>query len=262
MSLFTSGDVATFRSDRLMTLAATYAPSINPSEDYLLRQIRAAEREIARQLKVALEPTRVFPREPTEAEIAALPEGMPWVEEPANDFDPSFFRGERWGFIILNKRPVLKVHSIRFVYPSPHQAFYTIPYDWIRLDKRAGHIRLVPASAAWSAPLNAFLMAAMGGGMTIPGMIQVDYDAGLKDAVQEWPDLIEVILKKAALNVLENLYLPASASISGDGLSQSISMDASKYRDLINETLFGPKGSNSGLFTAIHGLQLSVLGLV
>lgn len=260
MSLFSEKDVDSFKADRLMALAATYAPDVEASDSYLLGQIRAAEREVSRLLKVQLEPTRVFPREPSEEDLAALPEGMPWVEDPATDFDPSFFRGERWGFIITDRRPVLKVHSIRFVYPSPYAAFYTIPKDWIRLDKRQGHIRLVPASAAWSAPLNAFLMQAMGGGSIIPGMIQVDYDTGLSNALEEWPDLVDVIFKKAALKVLEGMYLPQSASISADGLSQSVSVDASKYRDLVDETLFGPKGSNAGLFSAIHGLQLGILG--
>ncbi len=91
-------------------------------------------------------------------------------------------------------------------------------------------------------------------------MIQVKYVAGLKDAKNDYPDLVDVILKQAALKVLEGNFLPSSGSISGDGLSQSISFDASKYRELIQETLMGPKGSNGGLWTAIHGIVSGVLG--
>jgi len=53
---------------------------------------------------------------------------------------------------------------------------------------------------------------------------------------------------------------PNSASISADGLSQSLSVDMEKYRGAIEATLFGPKGSNGGLMTAIHGIRLGMLG--
>ena len=56
------------------------------------------------------------------------------------------------------------------------------------------------------------------------------------------------------------MMLPQSASISADGLSQSNSFNYKAWQDDINETLFGPKGSNGGLFTSIHGINGSVLG--
>lgn len=275
MSIFSSADVATFQADRLLQAANSLAPDNKPSATFLLNQIQAAEAEVSHQLRVFLEPTRVFPIPPTSDMLATLESvsagdepgaapntPMPWVDDPANDYDPTFFRGDNWGYITLRRRPVVKVNTINFVYPAPGMSFYTVPSDWIRLDKRAAHIQLVPASAAFTAPLNAFLMAAMGGGMTIPYMIQVDYVAGLQNVRSDprWADLVDVILKKAVLKVVEGWYLPQSSSISADGLSQSISVDCSKYRDLIDLTLFGPKGSNGGLFTAIHGLTLGVLG--
>jgi hypothetical protein len=62
------------------------------------------------------------------------------------------------------------------------------------------------------------------------------------------------------LKVIEDGFLPSSGSISADGLSQSLSMDMEKYRDMISTTLFGPKGSNGGLLTAIHGIKLFTMG--
>ena len=260
MALFTAADVAAFRSDRILEVANTYRPDNPPSDTYLLERLQIAERDVARTLKVRLEPTKVFPHEPSDAEIAELGD-MPWVDEPGYDYDASFFQGERWGFLLTNEHPVIAVDFMRFTFPGSSQPFWTIPKDWLRVDRKAGHIRVVPTpGTAFAAPLSAFALQVMGGGSTVPYTIQVQYTAGLKDARIEWPDLVDVIKKKAVLGVVEDLYLPASGSISGDGLSQSISMDTSKYADSIDEKLFGPKGSNGGLFTAIHGIVGTVAG--
>lgn len=261
MSIFSQADVEVFKKDRVVNVLSNLAEDFEPSDAYLLGKLKAAESEVAHLLRTELEPTIVFPFEPTEADIDALA-GARWKEEPGNDYDPGFFQGDRWGFIQLRTVPVISVASISFVYPAPYQAFYTIPQDWIRTDKRSGQIRLVPASAAWTAPLNAFLMQAMGGGMTIPNMIQVKYTCGLKDVKNDYPDLVDVIMKKAVLKMLDDLYLPASGSISADGLSQSINFDPERYRTMIDTVLFGPKGSNGGLWTQIHGIGSGILGVV
>lgn len=256
MSLFSDDDLPAFR----LRLAKGVAGQAELTDKFLLGQIVAAERDIARQLKVFLEPTAIFPYEPSEDEIEAL-EGKPYHKEPGYDYDPDFFQADSWGYIVLLSRPAISVSRIRMAYPSPHQTFYEIPIDWVRLDKKAGHIRLVPASSAFTAPLSAFIMQAMGGGRSIPFMIQVNYVAGLKDAKADWPDLVEVILKQATLSIIESEWRPTSGSISADGLSQSESFNPEKMRSVINEKLFGPKGSNGGLWTAIHGIGGSMLGV-
>jgi hypothetical protein len=262
VALFTSSDVAAFRADRLIAAAATWMPGITLSDAFVLQQIQAAEAEIARRLKVFLEPTTVFCPSATDADIAGLAGGAPYAEDPGYDYDPGFFQSDRWGFIILKHQPIISVSSVRFAYPNPTSAIYTFPADWIRLDKRAGHIRMVPASAAFAAPLNAFLMQALSAGSTIPFMIQVNYVAGLQNVRSDpqWADLVDVILKQAALNILEGSYLPQSGSISADGLSQSLSMNPDSYREMIDRKLMGPKGSNGGLWTSIHGITSGALG--
>jgi hypothetical protein len=256
MSLFTDADIAAFKSQRLVRAMDL----TGVTDDFLLEQLKTAETDIARQLKVLLEPTTIFPGEPSEEEIAALPSGMAWAEEPGYDYDADFFRDDKWGYLVLMSRPVISVESIRFAYPQPDQTFWEIPDSWIRLDKKPGVIRLVPAAQTITVPLSVFMMQVMGGGRSIPFMIQVKYVAGLTDAREKWRDLVDVIYKMAALNMIEGEFRPQSGSISGDGLSESESFDPEKMRDLINVKLFGPKGSNGGLWTAIHGIGGSVLG--
>jgi hypothetical protein len=262
VSLFSSSDVAAFKADRLLLAAQTYFPTVELSDTYLLQQMQASEAEIARRLKVYLEPTTIFPYEPTDDELTAIGE-MPYDEEPGYDYDAEFFRSERWGFMVTRARPIISVEFLRFSYPNPQATFFTIPADWLRIDKKRGQINLVPASASFNAPLNAFMLQAMGGGGMIPFALQLKYVAGLKDVKTDprWADLMDVIQKQAVLNVIDGSFQPQSGSISVDGMSQSISMDASKYRDLVEMKINGPKGSNGGLWTAIHGMVMGVAGV-
>lgn len=251
--------VAEIRADRLVVVGGTYLPDIELSDDYIYNKLLAAEASIARQLRVFIEPTEIIPAGYRQQEIDDLPPDTRWEEEPPYDYDPDFFMGERWGYIVTRQSPIIAVSYIEFVYPAPTNSIFRLPDDWIRLDKKYGHIRLVPASQAFSAPLGAFLMQAIGGGRTIPHMIRVRYTTGLGKDLDEikakWPDLIDVIKRQAVLSIIKDAFLPASGSISADGLSQTISVDAAKYQELIDHALFGPKGSNGGLQAAIHGVR-------
>jgi hypothetical protein len=249
------------RADRLLLLAQTILPGVTFGDDYLWEKVIASENETARDLRVPLVPTQFFSIDPTPTQLAALPRGMPWAIDPAQDYEPDFFQGEKWGFMVLRNKPVIEVQRVQFVYPSPTTGFFDFPLDWIRIDKKYAQIRFVPASSTFVAPLNAFLLQALGGGRTIPFAFDVTYVAGITNVRKEYPQLVDVIKRRAALKVIEDGFLPSSGSISADGLSQSLSMDMEKYRAMIDTTLFGPKGRNGGLKTAIHGIQMAMLGM-
>jgi hypothetical protein len=251
--------VPQIRNERLLMVAQTFFPGLTLSDDYIWEKVRAAENETGRDLRVPLVPTQFFPLTPTPAQIAALPAGMPWAIDPPQDYDPDFFQGERWGFMVLRNKPVIVVQEVEFVYPAPTYGVYTFPLDWIRLDAKYAQIRFVPASSAFTAPLNAFLLQALGGGRTIPFAFNVTYQAGI-NAWQDFPQLIDLIKRRAVLKIIEDFFLPTSGSISADGLSQSLSITMEGYRDMIQATLYGPKGMNGGLMTAIHGIRMASLG--
>lgn len=245
------------RRDRLVLAAQTHFGGIELSSSYIWSKLIVAEAEVSRLLRVKLTPTAFFPLPPTQEQIDAL-DGMPWEEDPAYDYDPDMFQGEMWGFVMTNNKPLISVQSLRYIYPDPGLLSYEIPADWLRLDKKAGQVRIVPASVA-SLPISAFLMQVIGAGRVVPHMMHLTYVAGLANAARDFPDLVDVVKKVAVLKMIEDSFNGQSGSISADGLSQSTSIDTSKYEDSIDRILNGPKGSNGGLMAAIHGIRLGVM---
>lgn len=250
------------RRDRLVLAASSLGLDITGIDNsYLQGKLLTAEAKAQRELRVFFAPTVMLPEEATQDEIDALElAGTRYAQEPAYDYDPGFFHGESWGFIQTRQKPLISVQSIKLRYPMPTMSVFDVPNDWLRLDRKYGHIRLVPGAMQFSAPLAVFVMPALGGGRFVPNMIQVRYTAGLRNAAAEYPDLIDLIYKMAAVSIIEDAMMPASGSISADGLSQSISNDVSKYQDVIDRLLNGPPGSNGGLRTAIHGITLGFIG--
>jgi len=253
MSLFASANAASeLIAKQVAANVHLAALKLQPAD--LASMVYAAEAAVARELKVFLEPTEIFPDGPTQAEITAL-SGKPWAEEPAYDYDPHMFRGERWGLIPLRQRYVIAVDSVIFRYPQPGTAEWRVPTEWIRVDKKIGNLQLVPTGSNFSgAPFGVWLLQMMGAGRNIPFMARVRYRAGLQDAAARWPDLL-VAIRHMALSLLAvDAMIPASGSISVDGLSQSQAFSSTDFADAASRVLFGPKGTNGGLWTAIHGV--------
>jgi hypothetical protein len=252
--------VERLRRDSLMIAAAGAFPSVPVTDDYLWEKLRAAESEMAHDLRVPLAPTAFFPDTPTPEQIAALG-GQPWGIDPGYDYHPSDFQfNDKWGMIKLRNKPLHSVSRIRFAYPGGPTAHYDLPLDWLRMDKKYAMVQFVPSSTAFAAPLNAFVMQAIGNGRIIPLAIQMTYVAGLDNVAANYPELLDAIMKKAVLKIIEDAFRPQSGSISADGLSQSLSVDMDKYHDSIDRILNGGKGSNGGLMTAIHGVRVGVMG--
>lgn len=254
--------VADIRANQLMLAAQDALPGVTLSDDYIYAKLISAEKEISRALKVYLVPTYLVPDDAPQSELDDLDSRSPaisWDQESSYDYVPELFQGNPYGYFRTKSIYINSVASMRFVYPGGNVPYFDVPLDWIKLDRRAGDIRLVPSSSAFLAPLNSWIMSVLAGGREIPMMIQIRYTAGLKNCATEWPDIIDVIKRKAVYKILMESYVPASGSISADGLSQSMSIDMSKYGDAINETLFGPKGSNGGLWVALHGITSMVV---
>lgn len=218
---------------------------------FLWRQYRAAEADAARQLRVFFEPTQVFAGDPTADELAALGDA-PHHVEAAYDYEPDMFRGDKWGLIATRQRPIINVQSVRMAFPAIASAPFDIAQDWLRVDRKYGQIRIVPTGASMATPIAMHLMQIVGGGRSVPQMVTVRYTAGLTDAVNDFPDLIDVIKKMTLLRIIDGMFFPQSGSISADGLSQSTSVDIQKLHDGIDDKL-------DALRDAIHGPRMIVL---
>jgi hypothetical protein len=247
------------RADRLMLLANSIMPDLKVSDQYLWEKLLAAEAHVAHALRVPLAPTRFFPRAPTTEQIAALPAGMPWDIDPAYDYDPANYTGDKWGMIVARQKPIQSIVGMKFVYPTPTQTIMEVPADWVRHDGRYGQVQIVPTGTAYQTLLGGMFLSQFSGGRQLPFTIEMEYTAGLVNAARDYPDLIDAVQKMAVVKVVEDGFMPQSGSISADGLSQSLSVDAGKYHDAVDTILNGPAGSNGGLMARIHGVRMVVI---
>lgn len=235
--------------DRLAMMAQSLLGGAGEfSIPYLEGKLKASESDAERRLRVFFTPTWVFAGEPTQAEIDAL-SGARWVEESPYDYEPNVWTAEDWGYLALRKNPVISLQSMTFVYPT--QTIFQVPSEWFRLDKKAGHLRIVPTSMS-SGAIPLFMLTAMSGGRTLPGLIRMRYISGLQNAAVDYPDLVDIIKKMAVLRIVQDQFFPQSGSVSADGLSQSLSVDTSKYSEGVENAL-------NTLFQAIHGPVVAFL---
>lgn len=244
------------RDDQLMAASAGALRDMKVSDDYIWRKLIAAESEIARRLRVFLVPTRVFQSTPTADEIAAL-NGEPWVQDTPQDYLPTMFERDKWGFFVTRHHPIVSVQRMRFIMPSAGNNYFDMPDEWLKIDRKYGHVEIIPVTNASLITTSVLGFTALTWQSRIPQMVHLDYTAGLVDAYTQYPDLIDAIMKLAVTKIITDTFLPQSGSISADGLSESMSVDLGKYQDQIDRIIDGPeKSGNGGLQAAIHGVRL------
>lgn len=251
------GALASLRRDRLLSVSQQFFPGTTLADDYLLSKLTASTALIQRQLRVYLSPTEILPNTADQSEIDALTAaGNTVALEPAYDYNPDIFQGNTWGFQPLRSRPIIAVHSMRFVYPTPGNTLFDIPSAWIRLDKKYGTLNLLPVQTATMLPLNAFILSALGGGRTVPNFIEIRYRAGLENVGRDWPDILDIVLKSTVLSIVEDMFVPSSRSesTSADGLSQSASLGLKMqdYQDVIDRKI-------AIITRALFGIVLAVI---
>lgn len=245
------------RKDELLMAAMGSFPRVAISDNYIWDKVKVAEAEISRILRVPLVPTHYFSKDPTSDQITAL-NGMPWGVDPGYDYNQAEFLGNIWCYTKVIHKPLIQVIDMRFTYPDAASTAFVVPLSWLKIDKKYAHLQVVPTSNAYQGQISGFMLQSITGGRVIPQMIKIEYVAGLTDAGTTYPELIDAIKKTAVLKMIEGAFLPQSNSISADGLSQSKSIDTSKYHEAIDTTLNGAPGTNGGLMSEIHGIRMGV----
>lgn len=228
-------------------LSACAATASTSGASYLARKLQAAEAEVARRLGVFLEPTELFPVNPPTADDLAAIGATPWALEPAYDMPADFISNSYSGFLLLNQRPVISVSSVQIINPSTNTLLYNVPIPWLRLDYKHAQLSVLPAGYANSAPVSMYALQMFVLGVYIPHMIWIRYRAGLQPTDPVVPDVQDVLLRLAALRVLEDEFLPQSTSQSTDGLSRSVSRDVAKYRESIEGQLVDLRNAINGV---------------
>lgn len=251
--------IAKMRRDRLVLAAQDALPSVELTDDYIWEKLTAAESYIAHELRVPLGPTRFFPLDPTQEQVDALG-NMPWQLDPPYDWEPHNFLDGKWGYMILRNKPIIDVLSVRVAYPSSQVTVLDVPREWVRLDKKFGHLNLVPTSPLAMQTFGATLMPMISAGQRLPFSVHIDYTAGLQNVQRDYPELIDAVYKMAVIGALEDSFIPQSGSISADGLSQSMSFDLDKYRSGVDRLINGSETSgNGGLKAKLNGIRTMVL---
>jgi len=145
---------------------------------------------------------------------------------------------QEWGFIQLDHYPCREWdsanHYVKMYWPSASSA-YTFPQDWIRLEKMAGQINLVPTSGSLAAAMiveGAVLPTVLSRVPYVPRAIEVKYTSGFEYGTV--PHNIRSIIGMRAsypvLNTAGDLIAGAGIanySLSVDGLSQSVGTTSS-----------------------------------
>lgn len=232
------GAIASVRRDFLPALMSGYG-KLNFTDQYIWARLQAAEAHIAHMLRVPLKPTRFFPLKPTQAEIDTL-DGMPWDIDPAYDLDPHDVQFGGTRFIKLRQVPVIDVVQVNMVYPGQLQPVFAMPNEWLRLDAKYGHLQIIPIGSqfGYGVPSAGIALTVLAGGALVPHVFHVHYTAGLQNAAQAYPDLMDIAGRLAALSALKARAMPQSGSISADGLSQSYSApDFGALQDQIDDEL-------------------------
>lgn len=250
-------EVNKMRENQLLVAASGAMREVNLTDDYIWSKLRAAESEVAHTLRILLTPHQVFPKEPTEDEIAAL-NGMPYLVETPYDYSPQMYDRDKWGYFMTRQRPIISVQRLRFQLPSQDSQFFDIPLGWLKLDEKYGHVRLLPTTNASLVTSSLLGFTALTWQSIIPNMLNLTYQAGLKNAHEDYPELLDAIRKMAVVKILTDLFLPQSGSISADGLSESMSTDVSKYQEQVDKIMNGQDG-NGGLMALFNGIRAIVI---
>lgn len=160
--------------------------------------------------------------------------GIPLISQSfceMHDYHPED-RGN-YSLLQLDNYPVQSVDLFRVEYPTG-QNVVVFPPEWLRLDKSAGHLQIVPTAGT----LSSYLIATGGAalhhsfGGYIPQLFRVEYVAGFADC-QIPRDIIDLIGKQASMgmfNIFGDLIAGAgiaTVSLSMDGLSQNIGTTSS-----------------------------------
>jgi hypothetical protein len=253
MSIFVRTTDLPILLGRSLVTMKKFGVDLTQRPDYLWDKLIATEADISRRLRCFLEPTEMLPFGYLQSEVDAFnAAGTKWAEEPGYDYNPTMFTGDSWGQMTLRQKPIIAVHSLNFAYPSASQSLYAIPNDWFRIDRKYGQLALIPTQSAVAFSLNGFILSALGGGTTLPYVLQIRYSAGLTDARNQYPDLVDLIYRATILSMVDDAFVAQSGSVSIDGMSQSNSFDPDKYRQAIDDKV-------EVLRKAIHGIRMMAM---
>lgn len=202
-------------------------------DEAISAKIFAAEDFYERDLQITFGERRVFSDPQGRASAAApltLSDFNPTADlsDPAYDIEVGQWNRERWGLIKLRRRPIRAVAQVIFAW-VPQTIIWTVPPEWVVLDRAAGTLQIKPTTGQLSVlTFAAFIGAFFLEGRGLPHSIYVDYTVGYtNDELWAWhADLLEGVRLRTLLTLMGILTTvrnqgQMSGSLALDGMSES-----------------------------------------
>lgn len=191
-------------------------------DEQLNQRVREATADVERWLNIDIT-KKVLKCQPD----SSLIRGVHYDDED----DPYDFRPlewQNWGFIKLNRTPVISVERAVFISPSDNTIRDIT--DWLRVNKKKGTVNFIPKSDnvfVGSVYTNIIQLYGLGG-IEYPHGFKIDYTVGFEKSEYIPEDIRGIIGKQATIKLLNEigdgiLAGFSSASNSIDGMSQSFS---------------------------------------
>lgn len=208
------------RDGFLRALISSYPVLADSSLDaQLVDGIEETEAMVARELGTRFGVVHFRPNRGA-GEPAALPAGEEY-EYPMQW--PGRIPGDGFPRLRPRVRPIVEVVDLTLELPGALIKKYTIPTDWLRVDRQSNEILVAPTGGT------AMYALAYGQGMMnwrLPATAQLEYRAGLDEAgMSRWPQIRRLVAVRAMLILMPTLSLWINpgmlSSESADGLSQS-----------------------------------------
>lgn len=234
MSIFKNPAKATADFRARFAGSQVLEPLCKVGDPTVLAKLKAAEKEVSRRLRVFLETTQVLCENDANTDVlpGLIADKTPYALEPGYDYSGMWVGDDGWNYLLTRQKLIQEVQSYRFSYLGTEDIHFNVPLTWLRLDRKYGHIRLLPSGINTAfIPLSSYLLSVFGGGRTIPNMIRIRYTAGIKDIEEDYPDLLDFIYRYAAFSMIRDLFPGSSSSISVDGLSQTQAFTLADYAD-------------------------------
>jgi hypothetical protein len=193
------------------------------TDEQIAYQIEVAQKQIERQLNITLRKTRIR----CDPGRRGLQKGVDYDEEE-NYYTYSRAKIQRNGLIDLRKRPVLSVSRLDLM--SRHNSAHSL-LDAYTLDKTKGRITFFNRPPRMDDTYRAVQVAAYPYGAETWErnlLYAIDYTAGYEKSDDVPADLRDVVAKKGAIALLNNIGRGlmsgfSSSSLSLDGVSESFS---------------------------------------
>lgn len=211
------------------------------TDAFIWNAIRTSESQLERALGVFLSPVTVLPDTATAEEITSLVRrGRRYRIDPGYDYEPNDLV-RSWAWITTKYKPIISISKIELAQPITG-GVSQISNAWIHHDSEAGVIQIVPTLNYFGSFLPAL------GYRSYPQALKITYQAGLVNALGDYPEIREIIIRQAVSTIISSTFSDVAGTVSIDGMSQNISSPQfDEFRTTTDGMIYRLRNTLSGI---------------